>query len=44
VLEALGKFAYEAPFADAAQFRAQLRRDLERWGPIVKASGFTAED
>jgi len=44
VLEALGKFAYEAPFADAAQFRAQLRRDLERWAPIVKASGFTAED
>jgi tripartite-type tricarboxylate transporter receptor subunit TctC len=44
VLEALAKFGYEAPFADAAQFREILRRDYERWAPIVKASGFTAED
>jgi tripartite-type tricarboxylate transporter receptor subunit TctC len=25
-------------------FKAVLQEDLERWGPIVKASGFTAED
>ena len=25
-------------------FRAVLQQDLERWGPIVKASGFSAED
>jgi tripartite-type tricarboxylate transporter receptor subunit TctC len=25
-------------------FKAVLQQDLERWGPIVKASGFTAED
>lgn len=25
-------------------FKAVLREDLERWGPIVRASGFTAED
>ena len=25
-------------------FREVVRADLERWGPIVKASGFTAED
>ena len=25
-------------------FKAVLQQDLERWGPIVRASGFTAED
>lgn len=27
-----------------AQFGAMLRSDLERWGPVVKASGFTADE
>ena len=27
-----------------AAFGATLQADLERWGPIVKASGFTAEE
>jgi tripartite-type tricarboxylate transporter receptor subunit TctC len=44
VLEALAKFGYEAPFAASADFREKLRRDFDRWAPIVKASGFTAED
>jgi len=25
-------------------FREIVRQDLERWGPIVQASGFKAED
>ena len=44
VQEGLAKLGYEAPFIAGAQFRERLRRDFERWGPIVKASGFTAED
>jgi tripartite-type tricarboxylate transporter receptor subunit TctC len=27
-----------------AAFAATIKADLERWAPIVKASGFTAED
>jgi len=44
VLEALTKFGYDAPFAGSTQFRDIIRKDYDRWGPIVKASGFTAED
>lgn len=28
----------------SAELGAMLRSDIERWGPVVKASGFTAED
>jgi len=28
----------------SAELGALLRADIERWGPVVKASGFTAED
>jgi tripartite-type tricarboxylate transporter receptor subunit TctC len=27
-----------------AAFKALVKADLERWGPIVKATGYTAED
>lgn len=27
-----------------SQFSAMLRSDLDRWGPVVKASGFTADE
>ena len=38
------KFAMEPVAMTPVGFAAQLKADLERWGPIVKASGFSAED
>jgi tripartite-type tricarboxylate transporter receptor subunit TctC len=39
-LSALGnEVAYQTP----ADFADTIRVDLERWGPIVKASGFVAD-
>jgi tripartite-type tricarboxylate transporter receptor subunit TctC len=38
------KFAMEAVAMTPVGFAAQLRSDLARWAPIVKASGFTADD
>jgi tripartite-type tricarboxylate transporter receptor subunit TctC len=38
------KFAMEPVAMTPVGFAAQLKADLERWRPIVKASGFTAED
>lgn len=38
------KFGSEVSFVPAAPFAQLVRTDTERWGPIVKASGFTAED
>jgi len=42
--ESLAKFAAEPAFQMPEQFAARVRADIERWGPIVKASGFVAED
>jgi tripartite-type tricarboxylate transporter receptor subunit TctC len=42
--QSLLKFAMEPAAMTPVGFAAQLKADLERWGPIVKASGFTAED
>jgi tripartite-type tricarboxylate transporter receptor subunit TctC len=38
------KFAMEPVAMTPVGFAAVLKADLERWRPIVKASGFTAED
>lgn len=44
-LEALSKGAFEAVQAEAsAPFSAAVRAEISRWGPVVKASGFTPED
>ena len=42
--ESLAKFGNEPNYADPAQFAATVKADLERWGPVVRASGFVAED
>jgi tripartite-type tricarboxylate transporter receptor subunit TctC len=42
--ESMRKFGMRAQTLGPATFGAMLRADLERWAPIVKASGFTAED
>jgi len=38
------KFGNQTVFSSPASFAAALKAELERWQPIVKASGFTAED
>jgi tripartite-type tricarboxylate transporter receptor subunit TctC len=42
--QGLTKLGFEAAGESQADFARVMRSDLERWGPIVQASGFTAED
>jgi len=42
--ESVRKFGMQPAPAGPAPFAATLKADIERWGPIVRASGFTAED
>jgi tripartite-type tricarboxylate transporter receptor subunit TctC len=44
VAENLAKFGSEAAFESPTQFATTVKADLERWGPVVKSSGFVAED
>jgi tripartite-type tricarboxylate transporter receptor subunit TctC len=40
----LAKFGTEPTFQTPAEFAARVKAETERWGPVVKASGFVAED
>jgi tripartite-type tricarboxylate transporter receptor subunit TctC len=40
----MAKIGNEPAFQTPAQFAATVRADVARWGPVVKASGFVAED
>ena len=42
--ESLAKIGNEPTFDTPANFAATVKADLETWGPVVKASGFVAED
>jgi len=42
--ENLAKFGSEPNFETPEQFAARVGADIARWGPVVKASGFVAED
>ena len=42
--QSLAKFGNVPAFEPPEQFAATVRADLERWGPVVKASGFVAVD
>ncbi len=44
VAAGLEKFAVEVAISSPADFAAQVKADMERWGPVVKASGFTADE
>lgn len=43
VIEGLGTMGLEARSSTPAELAAMLKADTERWAPIVKAIGFTAE-
>ena len=42
--EAFGKFAMEPVTGTPKSFGRRIKSDLAAWGPIIKASGFAAED
>jgi tripartite-type tricarboxylate transporter receptor subunit TctC len=42
--EVFGKFAMETIPGTSASFAARIAADLAAWGPIIQASGFSAED
>jgi tripartite-type tricarboxylate transporter receptor subunit TctC len=44
MIENLAKMGNEPRFQPPDRFAATVKADLERWGPVVKASGFVAED
>ena len=43
VIEALGAMGLEAKSTSPAELAAILKRDNERWAPLIKAIGFTAD-
>jgi tripartite-type tricarboxylate transporter receptor subunit TctC len=44
LIESFAKFGSEPTFQPPDEFAARIRADIARWGPVVKASGFVAED
>jgi tripartite-type tricarboxylate transporter receptor subunit TctC len=44
MIESLAKIGSETKFEAPDQFAVTVRADMERWGPVVKASGFVAEE
>jgi tripartite-type tricarboxylate transporter receptor subunit TctC len=42
--ERLAAYSMRPLTLDSSQFGTLLRSDLDRWGPVVKASGFTADE
>jgi tripartite-type tricarboxylate transporter receptor subunit TctC len=43
VIDGLGQMGLEAKGSTPAELAALLKRDTERWAPLVKTIGFTAE-
>lgn len=44
LVASLSKIGNEPAYATPAQFAATVKADLDAWGPVVKASGFVAQD
>ena len=44
VVQGLEKLSFDVEGQSSAEFAQIVRKELERWGPIVKASGFSSED
>jgi len=44
MVDNLAKVGNEPTFQTPEEFAATVKADIARWGPIVKASGFVAED
>lgn len=44
VIQSFAKFGNDVSYVAPAAFASLVRGDIDRWGPVVKASGFTADD
>jgi tripartite-type tricarboxylate transporter receptor subunit TctC len=44
MIQNLAKFGNEPGFLPPDEFKARVKADLERWAPVVKASGFVAAE
>jgi tripartite-type tricarboxylate transporter receptor subunit TctC len=44
MIDSLAKIGNDTKFQPPEQFAATVKADMERWGPVVKASGFVAEE
>jgi len=44
MIESLAKVGNTTAFQSPAEFAATVKADIARWAPVVKASGFIAED
>jgi tripartite-type tricarboxylate transporter receptor subunit TctC len=44
MIDSLAKVGNDPNSQTPAQFAATVKADIARWGPVVKASGFVAED
>jgi len=44
MIDSLAKLGNEPKFQPPDAFAASVRADMERWGPVVKASGFVADE
>jgi tripartite-type tricarboxylate transporter receptor subunit TctC len=44
VADSFAQIGFETVSQAPAAFAQTMRRDLETWGPIVKASGFSSDD
>ena len=44
VVAGLEKLSFDVEGESSSEFSAIVKKELERWGPIVKASGFSSED
>ena len=44
MVEVVNRLGLRARSASPAEFAAMVKADLERWGPVVKATGFSAEE
>jgi tripartite-type tricarboxylate transporter receptor subunit TctC len=44
MIDSLAKVGNEPNFETPERFAATVKADIARWGPVVKASGFVAED
>jgi tripartite-type tricarboxylate transporter receptor subunit TctC len=43
VVDGLGTFGLEAMSSSPAELTELIKKDMAKWGPIVKEVGFTAE-
>jgi tripartite-type tricarboxylate transporter receptor subunit TctC len=44
MIEGLEKLSFEVEGQSPAEFDKIVKSELHRWGPVVKASGFSSED